>query len=226
MIKAVILDMYETLITQFESPLYYGTQIAEDVGIPKEDFLPSWRETEKDRATGKMTFEESIKIVLEEKQLFSEELFHKIVDKRIAIQADCFNHLHEAVLPMLFELEEKGIKIGLISNCFSEEAELIHKSVLYPYFDVSCLSYEEGITKPDKEIYFRCMDRLGVTPEECIYVGDGGSQELETARKLGLQAVQAVWYRSPKGEGRMAELLTEFEQVNSPLEIVKKVEME
>ena len=28
-IQAVIFDMYETLVTQFYSPLYYGTQIAE-----------------------------------------------------------------------------------------------------------------------------------------------------------------------------------------------------
>ena len=30
MIKAVIFDMYETLITLFDSPLYFGTQMAAD----------------------------------------------------------------------------------------------------------------------------------------------------------------------------------------------------
>ena len=38
MIKAVIFDMYETLITLFDSPLYFGTQMAEDAGIPEEKF--------------------------------------------------------------------------------------------------------------------------------------------------------------------------------------------
>ena len=33
MIKAVIFDMYETLITLFDSPLYFGTQMAADAGI-------------------------------------------------------------------------------------------------------------------------------------------------------------------------------------------------
>ena len=38
-IQAVIFDMYETLVTQFCSPLYYGTQIAEDLGLsPSEIF--------------------------------------------------------------------------------------------------------------------------------------------------------------------------------------------
>lgn len=33
MLKGVIFDMYETLITFYESPLYNGIQIALDVGI-------------------------------------------------------------------------------------------------------------------------------------------------------------------------------------------------
>ena len=223
MIKAVIFDMYETLITQFESPLYYGAQIAEDIGLPTEVFLPDWRATDYDRSTGKKTLEEVIEALLKEHNRYSEELYHKIVEKRIAIQADCFNHLHQEILPMLSELKDNGIKIGLISNCFSEEADLIHKSELYPFFDVACLSYEQGIIKPDEEIFYRCIEKLGVPVEECLYVGDGGSNELETARSLGMYAVQAVWYRSEKGEGRMAAIRPEFEQVRRPLEIVRRI---
>ena len=223
MIKAVIFDMYETLITQFRSPLYYGAHIAEDAGIPIEVFLPSWRATDEARSTGKKTFEEVIEMLLRENQVYSEERYKRIVEKRIAIQADCFRHLHEEIIPMLVNLKEKGIKIGLISNCFSEETALIKNSELFPFFDAVCLSYEEGMMKPEVGIYHRCMDKLGVTAEECLYVGDGGCNELETARKLGMQAVQAVWYRHPNGEGRMVEIKTEFEQIESPLEIGRKV---
>ena len=51
-IRAVIFDMYETLVTQLQSPLYYGTQIAQGLGLKPEEFLPDWRKTEADRATG------------------------------------------------------------------------------------------------------------------------------------------------------------------------------
>jgi putative hydrolase of the HAD superfamily len=223
MIKAVIFDMYETLITQFESPLYYGTQMAEDLGLAPAVFLPTWRKSERARGTGQMTTEQAIEQALKEHQIYSEELYHRIVEKREAIQADCFLHLHEEILPMLSALKEKGVKIGLISNCFSEEAKLIHESVLYPFFDVACLSYEEGYMKPELAIFHSCMDKLGVKAEECLYVGDGGSRELETARELGMNAVQAVWYRCEAGEGRMAAILSEFEQVESPLEIVGRI---
>ena len=53
MIKAVIFDMFETLITLFESPLYFGSQMAYDAGIPEEKFQNSWRPTEQDRTIGK-----------------------------------------------------------------------------------------------------------------------------------------------------------------------------
>ncbi len=221
MIKAVIFDMYETLITQFESPLYYGAQIAEDIGLPAEVFLPDWRATDYDRATGKKTLEEVFEALLKKHNIYTEELYHKILEKRIKIQADCFLHLHNEIMPLLTKLRENDIKIGLISNCFSEEAELIQNSELFPFFDTSCLSYKEGIVKPDLEIFRRCMNRLGVTAEDCLYVGDGGSDELEAARSLGMQAVQAVWYRKVEEIGRMAKIRPEFEQVASPLVILK-----
>lgn len=44
MIKAVIFDMYETLITLHEAPLYFSAQMAEDMGISSDDFCKIWRE--------------------------------------------------------------------------------------------------------------------------------------------------------------------------------------
>lgn len=57
MIKAIIFDMYETLITLYESPLYFGTQMALDAGIEKEKFQELWKSMEEDRTIGKITLE-------------------------------------------------------------------------------------------------------------------------------------------------------------------------
>ena len=220
-IQAVIFDMYETLITQFCSPLYYGTQIAEDLGLRPEEFLPGWRATELDRATGKLAFEETMERLMKAHGIYSPERHRQVVDKRIAIQADCFRHLHPGIEPMLSGLKAQGIRIGLITNCFSEEAKLIRESELFPCFDAHCLSWEEGIRKPDPVIYRTCLRRLGIAPENCLYVGDGGSFELETARSLGLQAVQATWYRQTAFEHKQAAIKPEFAQVAAPMELLK-----
>ena len=194
MIKAVIFDMFETLITHFQSPLYFGEQMAKDAGIPEEDFAAVWDPTGEDRTLGRMTFEEALKKTLEENGKYSPELFDEIVSKRVETKKECFRHIHSDIMPLLSAIKVKGLSLGLISNCFSEEVPVIKGSVLYPFFDAVCLSYEQGVMKPDREAFFRCLDRLGLEPHECVYVGDGGSHELEAAREIGMPTYQAVWY--------------------------------
>lgn len=139
--KAVIFDMYETLITHFQSPLYFGTQMAIDAGITQDRFQELWGPTEKDRTIGKMTLERALEIVLKGNKRYSKELLDRMVQKRIQVKEACFDHMHEEIIPLLRSLKTKGIMVGLISNCFSEEADVIRKSVLFQYFDAICLSY-------------------------------------------------------------------------------------
>jgi len=220
-IQAVIFDMYETLVTQFSSPLYYGTQIAQDLELLPEVFLPGWRATELDRATGKLTFEAVIEILMKAHGIYSAEKYRQVVEKRIAVQSDCFSHLHPDILPMLSGLKERGIQIGLITNCFSEEATLIRESQLFPYFDAPCLSYELGVRKPNPAIYHLCLKKLGIPAQNCLYVGDGGSQELETARDLGMQAIQATWYRQTAFEEKQAAIRPDFMQISQPMKLLE-----
>lgn len=220
MIKAVIFDMYETLITHYESPLYFGAQMASDAGIAEEKFRELWTPTEKDRTIGKISLEEILEKILRENKCYSESKMNFIVKKRIQAKEEVFEHLHKEIIPMLNLLKEKGILIGLISNCFSEESMVIKKSILYPYFDAACLSYDEGMQKPDMAIFQRCLEKLKIQANECLYVGDGGSYELETAEKVGMKAVQAVWYLK-EGTNQPSKRKAEFQQIETPLDILK-----
>ena len=222
MIKAVIFDMYETLITHYKSPIYFGKEIAMDAGMPVENFQKVWMETFSDRTAGKISFEEILERIFKENDCYSEELMELVLAKRMAVKEDCFRHLHEEILPMLNALKERGIKIGLISNCFSEEVTAIRNSILYPYFDVPLLSYEEKLQKPDLEIFERCMNRLEVKPEECLYIGDGGSFELEAATKAGMKAMQAVWYLK-EGTLQHSKPRDDFEQLKTPMDVIAEL---
>lgn len=220
MIRAVIFDMFETLITHYAGPLYFGAQMAADAGIPEEKFQTRWHSTEHERTIGRLSFEGIVTMILKENHCYSEQLLKRIVQKRIAVKEECFRQLHPEIIPMLAGLKERGMRIGLISNCFSEEVDVIRRSVLFPYFDVACLSYEQGVRKPDEEIYRRCVDKLALKPEECLYIGDGGSNELEAAQKFGMQTVQAAWYLKD-GTLQPAKRKAEFVQAEHPLEVLK-----
>ena len=221
-IKSVIFDMYETLITHYKSPLYFSEEMAEDAGISVDRFLPLWRATEQDRWVGKLTFEDTITMIMEKNNCYSKEKLDKITKRRIATKEEGFNQLHEEIIPMLEELKKAGMKIGLISNCFSEEAAVIRRSVLFPYFDEVYLSYEQGVQKPDTEIYKRCMSDFRVKPEECVYIGDGGCKELETAQKLGMNPYQAVWYFQD-GLVYQSKRNSEFKQLERPMDVLSVI---
>ena len=222
MVRAVIFDMFETLITHYNSPLYFGWQMAEDAGADVEAFLKRWRGLEADRTIGKISLEQTLEQILKECGVYSEEMVAKIAAGRVATCESCFNTLNPEIIPMFESLKEKGVKVGLISNCFSEEAEVIRESILFPYFDAVCLSYELGMRKPGEEIYRNCMEQLSVSPGECIYVGDGGSCELETANKLGMKAVQAVWYLK-EGTHQPTGRMQEFACAESPMDVVRMI---
>ena len=64
-------------------------------------------------------------------------------------------------------------KTGIISNATDNLLELI--TVSYPIadaFDVIVGSALERVMKPDPRIYQRCLDRLGVLPQEAIFIDD------------------------------------------------------
>lgn len=222
MIQAVIFDMYETLITHYRSPLYFGAQMAADARIKEEAFQVLWQQTEIARTIGKLTFEDVIENILQANQCYSKAIYNKIIEKRYAAKRESFRHLHPEILPMLAQIKENGLQIGVISNCFSEETKVIRESVLFPYFDAVFLSYEQGLAKPDKEIFYRCLQKLSVKAEECLYVGDGGSQELETAKALGMRAVQAVWYLQ-EGTGQPSGRKPGFRQMETPLAVMQEL---
>lgn len=218
MIKAVIFDMFETLITHFACPLYMGKQIAEEAGIPEPKFREIWDTTEETRTLGKRTFEDVIEEILKVNNRYSTELFERIVRKRKQSKEACFEHLHPQILPLLKELKENQVKIGLITNCYFEERDVIRNSILFPYFDAVCMSCELGMKKPEAAIFQKCMDELAVAPEECLYVGDGGSFELEAARSLGMHPLQATWYLI-EGAKQPAKRNVEFRQAETPMEV-------
>ena len=141
------------------------------------------------------------------------------MSKRIQTKEACFEYLHPEILPLLTALKANNILIGLISNCFSEESKVIRDSALFSYFDAAFLSCEEHIEKPDLDIFHRCVNALHVKPEECLYIGDGGSHELEAAQSLGMNPLQAVWYRNERSE-HVIKIKSEFKQLCKPVDIM------
>lgn len=219
MIRAVIFDMYETLVTLMTDPRCFSGQMASIAGADVAAFRSAWRRTEDARMQGTMTFEKAVLSALTECGMWSEAAYAEIIRRRTASREICPERLHPRILPMLAALRQHGLRIGLITNCQSEEALAIRGSVLWPCFDAPVLSCETGVMKPDPAIFRLCTDALGVKAEECLYVGDGGSQELTAARSLGMRALQATWYMQGDPD-QPVKPMADFPQAADPMEVL------
>ncbi len=124
-------------------------------------------------------------------------------------------------MALLQELKKRNIKVGLITNMFSDERDFVRQSNMMPYFDAALISFEEGLCKPDLALFEKMTHMLGVKAEECLYVGDGGSKELYAAREAGMHPVQCTWFHDMAFEPHIpCPILDEFEHVNHQLDVL------
>jgi glucose-1-phosphatase len=80
-------------------------------------------------------------------------------------------------------------KTGILSNAWSDGRQVIAgKFALGDAADDLVISAEVGLAKPDPRIYELATTRLGVRPEETIFVDDF-VRNIDGARKFGIQAV-------------------------------------
>ena len=141
-----------------------------------------------------------------------------IINKRIETKSACFEYVHPEVFQLLKILREMGLQTAIISNCSSEEVKVLEESEIYKYFDTVVLSYEVHMKKPDSDFYEEAAKRLGVDLRECIFVGDGGSNELVGAQNVGMKGIQAKWYTNQHPKKR--DNIIGFLVAEEPLDIL------
>ena len=93
------------------------------------------------------------------------------------------------IVETIRQLKQRGLKIGLISNADVCDRLYWDQSPVFPFFDDSIFSCDVNMLKPDPEIYLLSLSRLGVNPSDALFVGDGGSRELEGAKSVGMKTV-------------------------------------
>jgi putative hydrolase of the HAD superfamily len=108
---------------------------------------------------------------------------------RIAAVAADVRVRPEAAL-VLRQLRRSGYRIGLVSDCWYELPIFFPKLPIAPLLMATTYSWQVGWGKPAPQIYHAACGQLGVRPEQCLYVGDGGSRELTGARQVGMTAVR------------------------------------
>ncbi|MFE9959371.1 HAD family hydrolase [Micromonospora sp. NPDC005299] len=111
-----------------------------------------------------------------------------VASRHRAVRAD--TRLRAEAVPVLAALRGLGVRTGLISDCTHELPAFLPQLAVAPLLDVRVFSVQVGRCKPDATLYLTACHRLHLTPADCLYVGDGGSQELTGAERAGMTAVR------------------------------------
>ena len=102
--------------------------------------------------------------------------------------------VYDDTVPVLQELRKRGIRTAIVSNApWGSPSDLWHEELrrlgLSPLVDLAVFCGEIGWRKPARPIFDHAMERLGVTPDECLFVGDDPRWDIAGPRAAGIEAV-------------------------------------
>lgn len=223
-IKAVFFDLFETLISEFENGIRKAprsTLLEEKLRVDANLFRKEWNARHEKRMDGTYSdFPSAVKDILHVLgHAADDEILERLHRERIAAKAIPFHTVDKDIILMLERIKGLGLKISLISNCTREEVAAWPSSELANFFDDRLFSYQVRAAKPNPKIYHLACERLGVSPSESIFVGDGGSNELEGAAKAGMISYQAAWFIPSHRIGRMAD----ESKLTKPSELIDRI---
>jgi putative hydrolase of the HAD superfamily len=176
--KAVIFDLWETLIDWDREEA--ARMLGEVDAMVGNGFAERWDRTNR-------RYVAPIRTALAEADVPA-ELIEDICTLRLGYHRRALVPRPGAV-DTLLRLRELGYLLGLITVC-SEDIEVLWPETEFAgLFDAEIFSSRVGLSKPDPRIYLACCEALGVEPHEAVFVGDGANDELEGARRVGMDAI-------------------------------------
>lgn len=103
-------------------------------------------------------------------------------------------NVNEEILNMLKSLKDSGFKLCIISDAAYVDIQAYNESPISKYFDNAVFSCCYGVTKPDQKIYNIAKELMG-NPENSVFIGDGGHDEIVGAKKAGMKTIKVEWFK-------------------------------
>lgn len=191
--RAVIFDLFGTLVDDPPRSDVLA-QMAAVLSIEEAELQRLWSETLHQRRTGGFLSIESNIAHICRKLAVNPEICD--IKRAAAIGNEFARRVmtapREGAVATLSELKRRGYKTGLVSDCSPDVPKLWSETPLAPFVDAAVFSCVAGVKKPHRRIYEFAVERLGVATRNCLYVGNGGSDELRGAFELGMHPVLVV----------------------------------
>ncbi|MFG2002990.1 HAD family hydrolase [Spirillospora sp. NPDC048911] len=193
--KAVIFDFFGTLTVASapEERVAAISAVAEAIGAPAEEFRELWWQTWSERCVGAMgDFSTALADVATRLGVPASEAQLAAATEIRRTGERAFRGLRRDAVSTLRTLREWDVSTALISDCTDELPDEWSTVEVAPYIQVPVFSFTARLKKPDPRIFALACEGLGVDPGDCLFVGDGGSDELAGATAAGMTAVRIL----------------------------------
>ena len=97
--------------------------------------------------------------------------------------------MYDDAAPVLRALQERGLKVGLISNSHRGLDAFCEHFSLGGLIHATVSSSEHGYMKPHRSIFDAALERAGVPAPDALMVGDSLKHDVEGALAAGMKAV-------------------------------------
>jgi len=189
--KAVIFDLFHTL-TSVEASSSQGLPSTSDLlSVDAVAWNEQMMNKSRERLVGLKT--DAFEIIAEMARAIdptlSDERIKLASDNRLTRFRAAVLDIPEETVAVLRELKARGKRLGLITNADVTEVAAWGENRIHHLFDSTIHSCAVGLAKPDRQIYELSLRELDVGAADALFVGDGGSDELEGARRAGITAV-------------------------------------
>jgi len=211
-LKAVLFDLGGTLIKNAPVPEILGRILAlQGIQKPLAQIASAFKEVEEQ--------------LNPEDYMLPYKVFWRLFNGRILIRLDIRTNLegladavtdawwsnaelelYPDVKETLTELRKKGLKMGIVTNGFQKDIDdILSRTSLTGLFDVTVGVDAVGKPKPDRAIFLYALKKLGVAPQETVFVGDNPTADYEGAKNAGLNPL--LIDRDGQRPGRFAKIL-------------------
>ena len=187
MVKAVIFDLDGTLADTLQDLCDSTNYALEKHGFPKRDlsefnmFIGDGVPKLIERAIPKEVFSEEAKQIV-----YTEFMSH--YRKNFLNKTKLYDGISECVTA----LKAEDLKLAVVSNKIDEMTQKIVEKLFCSEFSCVIGKRENSPLKPDPTSTLEVIEKLGVKPVECVFVGDSG-MDMKTAKNAGCTALGVLW---------------------------------
>ena len=188
-IKGAVFDLDGTLLDTLESIAKSGNEMLQSLGYPKID----------PKLYG-IFAGDGASILVERALRYSGDTALCYLEEAKKRYRECFNRFcsyhvqpYNGMLPLLESLKQKNLRLGVYTNKPHENAEKLVRQYFGETFFPYVFGQREGSPqKPDPAGLLRMAQEWGISPRECVYLGDT-NVDMKTGKGANCLTVGVLW---------------------------------